>query len=326
MNTRTRPLREAGAALLAAMLTVTLVATLAAAALWQQWRSVEVETSERARVQAAWILVGALDWSRLILSEDGRSGGPDHLAEPWAVPLQEARLSTFLAAGDGDGVQDNTTDTRDAFLSGQIVDAQSRLNVMNLVDGDKVSATALVRFGRLFELLGLPRAQASVLANQMLRANSTSADDSAPLMPYRVDDLVWLGLPAPMVAVLAPYITVLPISTPVNLNTASAEVLYASGAADDLAAAQTLVAARQNTHFKNAKDALKLVSDDSDNPNINDFAIASRYFEVRGRLRLEQTIVEERSLVQRDGNTVKTLWRERGAIPGLDEALAPVTR
>ena len=68
MNTRTRPLREAGAALLAAMLTVTLVATLAAAALWQQWRSVEVETSERARVQAAWILVGALDWSRLILS------------------------------------------------------------------------------------------------------------------------------------------------------------------------------------------------------------------------------------------------------------------
>ncbi|MBP6559690.1 MAG: type II secretion system minor pseudopilin GspK [Burkholderiaceae bacterium] len=326
MNTRTRPLREAGAALLAAMLTVTLVATLAAAALWQQWRSVEVETSERARVQAAWILVGALDWSRLILSEDGRSGGPDHLAEPWAVPLQEARLSTFLAAGDGDGVQDNTTDTRDAFLSGQIVDAQSRLNVMNLVDGDKVSATALVRFGRLFELLGLPRAQASVLANQMLRATSTSADDSAPLMPYRVDDLVWLGLPAPMVAVLAPYITVLPISTPVNLNTASAEVLYASGAADDLAAAQTLVAARQNTHFKNAKDALKLVSDGSDNPNINDFAIASRYFEVRGRLRLEQTIVEERSLVQRDGNTVKTLWRERGAIAGLDEALAPVTR
>ena len=319
-------LRQRGAALLAAMLTVTLVATLAAAALWQQWRSVEVETSERARVQAAWILVGALDWSRLILSEDGRSGGPDHLAEPWAVPLQEARLSTFLAAGDGDGVQDNTTDTRDAFLSGQIVDAQSRLNVMNLVDGDKVSATALVRFGRLFELLRLPRAQASVLANQMLRATSTSADDSAPLMPYRVDDLVWLGLPAPMVAVLAPYITVLPISTPVNLNTASAEVLYASGAADDLAAAQTLVAARQNTHFKNAKDALKLVSDGSDNPNINDFAIASRYFEVRGRLRLEQTIVEERSLVQRDGNTVKTLWRERGAIAGLDEALAPVTR
>ena len=85
-----------GAALLAAMLTVTLVATMAAAAMWQQWRSVEVEAAERSRVQSAWILSGALDWARLILREDARSGGADHLAEPWAVPLQEARLSTCL--------------------------------------------------------------------------------------------------------------------------------------------------------------------------------------------------------------------------------------
>ena len=48
-----------GAALLSAMLTVTLVATFAAAALWQQWRSVEVEIAERGRVQVAWLLIGA---------------------------------------------------------------------------------------------------------------------------------------------------------------------------------------------------------------------------------------------------------------------------
>jgi len=41
--------RQRGAALLAAMLTVTLVATFAATALWQQWRSVEVEAAERRR-------------------------------------------------------------------------------------------------------------------------------------------------------------------------------------------------------------------------------------------------------------------------------------
>lgn len=81
---------QRGAALLAAMLTVTLVATFAAAALWQQWRAVEVETAERARLQSAWILVGALDWSRLILREDAITGGADHLAEPWAVPLLPA--------------------------------------------------------------------------------------------------------------------------------------------------------------------------------------------------------------------------------------------
>ena len=38
---------QRGAALLAAMITVALVATLAAAALWRQWRGVEVEGAER---------------------------------------------------------------------------------------------------------------------------------------------------------------------------------------------------------------------------------------------------------------------------------------
>ena len=66
--------------------------------IWQQWRAVQVEAAERARTQSAWILSGALDWARLILREDARNGGTDHLGEPWAVPLAEARLSTFLAA------------------------------------------------------------------------------------------------------------------------------------------------------------------------------------------------------------------------------------
>ena len=48
--------RQAGVALLTAMLTVTLVATFAAAALWQQWRGIEVEAAERARVQSGWLL------------------------------------------------------------------------------------------------------------------------------------------------------------------------------------------------------------------------------------------------------------------------------
>ena len=119
--------------------------------------TVEVEAAERNRVQAAWILLGALDWSRLILREDGLNagGGPDHLAEPWAIALQEARLSTFLAAGRNNASLDPTYDTRDAFLSGQVLDAQARLNAANLVVDGKVSATAVASFTRLFTLLGL---------------------------------------------------------------------------------------------------------------------------------------------------------------------------
>ena len=47
---------QRGVALISAMLVVTLVATLASVALWQQWRSLEVETAERQRVQSSWLL------------------------------------------------------------------------------------------------------------------------------------------------------------------------------------------------------------------------------------------------------------------------------
>ncbi len=306
--------RQRGAALLAAMLTVTLVATFAAAALWQQWRAVEVETAERARLQSAWILVGALDWSRLILREDGITGGADHLAEPWAVPLQEARLSTFLAADRNVAqVDDASTDTTDAFLSGQITDLQARLNLTNLIEGDKVQAGALRQFSRLFARLGLPPQQLDQLVQALRQAKaSQGANSSAPLLPPTLAQLGWLGLPPTTVAVLAPHVTLLPVRTPVNLNTADVDVLSAAIDGLDMAGAQKLVQARQSRHFRVLTD----VSDQlgaSIQLNADDHAIASRYFEVRGRLRLGTTMVDERSLVMRQGATVTTLWRERGA-------------
>ena len=125
---RALPARPRGAALLTAMILVTVVATLAAGMLWQQWRALQVEAAERTQTQAQWLLQGAMDWSRMILREDARSGGTDHLNEPWAAPLAEARLSTFLAAD-----RQMSEGMPDAFLSGRIEDAQARYNLRNLI-------------------------------------------------------------------------------------------------------------------------------------------------------------------------------------------------
>ena len=89
---------------------------------------IEVESAERSHVTSAWVLVGALDWARLLLREDARSGNIDHLAEPWAIPLQEARLSTFLAAEKGVS-EDTGVQATEAFLSGQITDLQVRHSI-----------------------------------------------------------------------------------------------------------------------------------------------------------------------------------------------------
>jgi general secretion pathway protein K len=42
--------------------------------------------------------------------------------------------------------------------------------------------------------------------------------------------------------------------------------------------------------------------------------VVTSFFEVRGQLRLGQQVVQQYSLVQRQGLDVKTLWRRQGAV------------
>ncbi|MDQ0587460.1 type II secretion system minor pseudopilin GspK [Variovorax paradoxus] len=316
---RTNGQRQRGAALLAAMLTVMLVATFSAAALWQQWRASEVEAAERGRVQAAWVLIGALDWSRLILREDALTGGPDHLAEPWAVPLAEARLTSFLSA-EKNVASDNLEGLPDAFLSGRVVDAQSKLNVLSLVDGNKPVPASIATFAKLFNILGLPASELSAMTASLVRALATGTDaagggdaGAAPLMPQEVSQLVWLGLSPATVAALEPYVTILPIRTPLNINTASAEAISASLPSLSISDARQLVEKRTRSFFKQIADANAALPSGGTQFNANQHSVGTQFFEVYGRLRLDRTWVEERSLLQRDGVTVKTIWRNRGA-------------
>jgi general secretion pathway protein K len=315
--------RQSGAALLMAMLTVALVATFAAAALWQQYRSIEVEGAERARVQADWVLTGALDFSRLLLREDAMPNGSrvDHLGEPWAVPLQEARLSSFLAANK-EGVAEEGPQVLDAFLSGQIIDEQSLLNVNNLIAGGTPKEADVKSFARLFDLLGLPQTQLELLVENLRFALDNSAANRsspmAPLAPQTVEQLVWLGLPAATVAALQPYVTVLPPAqrTKVNLNTAAAEVIYAAIDGSSMADAQRLVSQRERTPFDNPTQALQAIgmSGNLQSDALKNVDVRSDFFEIRARLRLDALTVEERSVVHRDGRQVTVIRRERGVV------------
>jgi general secretion pathway protein K len=307
------------------MLTVVLVATMASAMLWQQWRGVEVETAQRTRVQAAWILTGALDWARLILREDARDGGADHLAEPWAVPLAPARLSTFLAAEKGEAlVGDDSDSTQDAFLAGQIQDLQARLNVTNLLDKGKLHEPTLAVWERLFKQLDLPELELKTLTQRLLLAYSpnigTPADALAPLQPQAVSDLIWLGLSPETLQVLQPFVMLLPgttpMRTPVNLNTASPEVLVACVPKLDIARARAMVAERANQHMSSLADADKLVGDAAIHFEAAEHAVMSRFFSVTGQLRVGQSTLQEQSLLQRDGTDVKTLIRTREVVSG----------
>jgi len=317
--------RQQGAALLLAMTLLALVATLAAGMVWQQWRAVQVEAAERSRSQSAWILAGALDWTRLILREDARSGAVDHAGEPWATPLAEARLSSFLAA-DRDAAADTDVE---AFLAGSITDAQSRYNLRNLFadDGKPVKAERDT-LSRLCEAAGLRGDEAERIAAGLAAAwrsapapgnapapgggasapgagappNSSREEDAdRPLPVQRFEHLAWLGLEPAVLDALRPLVDVLPTRTPVNLNTAGREVLAAVLAVDS-GTAERLVQARQRRPFEQVDQARVLLQPDAvlDPARVS---VRSEYFEVRGRLRLEERVLEETSLVRRRGAT-----------------------
>lgn len=317
--------RQNGAALLLAMVVVALISTLAATALWRSWQAIEVETAERSRVQSSWILTGALDWGRLILQgdlvEDQRKNQlVDHLAEPWAIPLAEARLSTFLLAG-----QDKSTLDEEIFLAGEMKDLQARLNILNLIAGTAPEqAGALDRFRRLFTLLGLPPGEADSLQQALLRARSGLEDPAhtvatAAIMPTRMSQLDWLGVPERVRIALQANASLLPLAThgqptPVNLNTASAEVIYAALPGLDMSQARRLVAQRDQAPFESVQQALDLLDAKVDDSWAS---VDSGFFEIRGRLRLGDHVTEEVSAVQRGrtagDRTVFSLWRQRSA-------------
>ncbi|MEZ5644537.1 MAG: type II secretion system minor pseudopilin GspK [Burkholderiaceae bacterium] len=323
MTAQARPSRQRGAALLLAMLTVTLVATLAAATLWQQWRTTEIEVAERQRQQASWILTGALDWSRLILREDARSnrnsGQADHLGEPWAMPLEEARLSSFLAVDQ----DNNAEEVMQAFLSGEVIDLQSRMNFLNLVRQVKangstrieVSEPDLEAFTRLYVLLDLPTVELTAAVEALRATYSHAADDPipspTPLIPRKLAHLAWLGISPASLAALEPHVTVLPQRTTLNLNTAHVRTLAASVPGLDLATAQLLVTERERRPFIQIEDAARILNSETVQFLPQQHGTRSRFFEVRGRLRLDDAVIEERSLVVRNNLEVRVLWRER---------------
>ena len=203
-------------------------------------------------------------------------------------------------------------------MSGQISDAQALLNITNLIDNGRIHEPTLKAFAKLFDLLNLPERELALLAENMRFALDTSPENrSAPqaaLAPQRVEQLVWLGLSKDTLSLLAPYITLLPVRTPLNVNTASAELLYAAVPGLQLDAARRIVSQRARQHFRSLSEAGQASGEFSSQITEGQHAIATRFFEVRGRLRLNDLIVQERSLVQRDGLDVRTLWRTRTAL------------
>ena len=311
---RPAPHRARGAAVLLAMLVLTLVSTLAAAMVWQQSRAIHLEAAERARTQAGWILTGAVDWAREVWRRNARDSPAGQ--QPWDMEVAEGRMSAFLAAD-----REQSADVAvDAFLSGRMEDAQSRYNLRNLVDGEgKLRPAELATLRRLFEALALPDSPDALAAALVQAWGGRVADPRQPpaLAPGRLEQLAWLGVGEATLARLRPFVDVLPEPTPLNLNTAPREVIYAVLDGLDMGSASRLVRQPGN-RFRTLEEvrAQELVPA----PVTLDpsrVAVTSNHAWVVVTVRLDERAMSETALLQRRGAgaaaDVRVVRRERQA-------------
>lgn len=293
---------QRGAAVVMAMLVVAVTATLVAGAFWRQSVVARQAENELSFAQAKWLIRGAIDWAGVILREDARTSSVDHAGEPWAVPLADTHL--------------NPDDGRDPiYLAGGIRDEQAKFNLRNLAGPKGVIPREVDVLRRLLALVGASETLAEPIAERVLAAvPGEGGRKQVALGLGAIDDLLGVkGVSAATVERLRPFVTVLPQPTPVNANTAPAEVLAARFENLSLADARRLIASRDRAFFKDRTDVqtriaqLKLQASDAE------IAVATRFFAVDGTVSYRRARLRTEALLRREANRVEAVWLREAA-------------
>ncbi len=286
-------------AIVTALVVIAAATVLISGMLWRQ-SIMERKVENRAAMgQARWLARSALDWARLVLLQDALTSSVDHYGEAWAIPLQETRVSDPDEQGSPDDV---------AFVSGRILDAQARFNLTDLAPAGKINDQELAAFDRLVALVGGSEDAARSIAERIA-------------VPPRLQDYTLLTrelkaghvVEPALLDALAPYVIILPKSTPVNLNTASAEVILTCFKEMSLDQARALVEARSRAYFNQVSDASASLSSSGLNATpVASVGVSTEYFEAHGHVRYGRVELDVAALIHRDpGGATKVIeWEE----------------
>jgi general secretion pathway protein K len=297
-----------------ALLLTTLAITIVASLFWQQQVQVRSIENQRLQLQKQWILRGALDWAGLILREDAKYSSVDTLDEPWAVPLAETRLDQYVDNGQSDA------DAADATLSGGITDAQARYNLTNLCPDGTINPSGVAAFAQLLANAQLDPALAQATANLMAAAKKKPVPDAAnpdhqsgplPMNLTQVEDLLAVpGFTPEMLARIKDFVIFLPRATPINVNTAPAEVLAAGIDGLSPADATALVASRNTASFRHLADFEARLPGSSLSVSDLDLEadVKTNYFLVNGKVNMNRAELEVQALIERNGANTKLIW------------------
>jgi general secretion pathway protein K len=202
----------------------------------------------------------------------------------------------------------------DASLSGGISDAQARYNLTNLSSNGIINPIEVATFKRLLINVrlnpGLAQATANeIAATQKPPASTNHQSGSQPMNLTQVDDLLAVsGFTPEILGQLKDFVIFLPRATPVNVNTASAEVLSARIDGLTLPFAAALVARRSTASFNDLTDFGNRLPKNTLPALPGEVSVMTNYFLVNGKVRMSRAELEMQALIERNGASTRLIW------------------
>jgi general secretion pathway protein K len=320
--------RQRGVAVITALLLTTLAISIVASLFWQQQVQVRSMENQRLQLQTKWILRGALDWAMLVLRQDAIDNQKyTSLDQVWATPLADTRLDQYIERERVQG------ENFDATLSGNVTDAMSRYNLTNLANNGTPDPAQTAIFQRLLANLQMNPALAQqaakfVAAGQVGNVAGSgqgsggqggTGGDGGPsgqtvpqqarasaLKMVQVEDLLAIpGFTPQMVEKLRPFVIVLPEITPVDINTAPAEVLAALVPNLPVSQANGLVERRKRAPWQDTAQFATEANNAELGENVA--TVKSSWFLIDSRIKLDRASLNVQALVGRKAGNAALL-------------------
>lgn len=304
------PPRHAQGVALLTVLLIVAIATITAIAMASRQKVDIRKTENIVRMDQAWQNAHGIDnWAVGCLRSDQDENETDSSSDVWNEPMA-------------------VTDIEGGEVSAKIEDQQGRFNLNNLVNNGNKNTTDVARFRRLLQELELNPGLADAVMDWLdedtqVRFPDGAEDEaySTKELPYRAANglfahpselLLVQGMDEEVFNKLQPYITVLPGSTTINVNTASVPVLMSL--ADGLTSedAATLQTERDENPFPSVEDFLAHSAVAGLGLEPSGLSTDSHYFMVAGDVNMGRIRLRHNALIHRqmDGK-IRVIQRTR---------------
>lgn len=306
--------RQSGVALITAVLMVALATMLAVDVGYRGFLDQRRSGTLFALDQGLEIALGAEAWAADFLKRDMQESQNDHLGETWARPLPPLPI-------EGGTVE------------GRLEDMQGRFNLNNLVHGDGTpNPVAVQQLERILALLEIEPSWAAAMADWI-------DQDTQPGFPDGAEDTIYTGMDPPHLAAnmpvtrvsellvlpgfgperyarLRPYVSALPVGTPLNVCTAPGVVLDAlsENAREYSVNPEDLAKRRQSACFPTLEELRGSLGDAAYNELKDSLTESSAYFRATVWVTIGTTQFTLYSLLARGGaGTIRPALRSFGS-------------